>query len=288
MDCLLTGNTGSKYCTTKAIFGDPEGIILAKDGFSMSAADFLDKDKWYEAINAGNIFPIMDLKAFLVNPTEVKYQEYDNDKRSFIKHGVYRFSVEFNKNQEQKKQLQSFMGFTQKFFFVYANDVIRGRSIDGGTNVEGIRISELVVDKERLSTTSESSMIPIHVDVKNYKDLNGFDYAMEVDWDVTELDGLTEVDLEQVGTASATELTISIYGTVYGKSYPITGTVLDDFSITGTGTLDSVVDNGDGTYTFATTGLITTDIVDLDAPADMTTQNLLIKSSGAVTVTVTP
>ena len=42
MSCLLlTGNTGKNYCGDGTILGDPVGIILATDAFSMTAAEFL-------------------------------------------------------------------------------------------------------------------------------------------------------------------------------------------------------------------------------------------------------
>lgn len=285
-DCITTGNTGSKFCLKLALYNDPIGIILSKDSFSMPAADFLNQSKWNEAINQQKVFPIMDIKQFIDQSTEAVYKEYENGERTLVRQGKYRFSAEFNKNEEQKKALQPFTGFTQKIFLVYANDVIRGRTTDSGINIEGFRISELLVEKERLNASGDTAAIPIMVDLKNYKDLNNYDYSRIVNFDVSELDGLTEVNLAQVGTATATSLTISIYGTVYGKNYAITGAVLSDFSITGTGTLDSVTDNGDGTFTFVTTGLINGDVVNLQDPENMTTQDLLIISSAPVTVTV--
>lgn len=283
-DCFTTGLTGEKYCSRSSIIKDPTAIILAKDSVSFTAEEFLVKANWLTKINSEDIFPIKDLREFTDNSTDPVYKDYADDSRVFIRQGKYRFDAMFNKNEEQKKQLQNFKDFNQGVFLVYG-DIIRGRTTDGGTTIKPIRLEELVVGKEIMNPTSEVPMIPIHVDLRDYRDINEYDYAREMSWDVSDLDGLTEVDLAVVGTPTSSEIVVSVYGTAYGNNYPITGIAEADFSTDVTASATGFTDNGDGTYTFAGTGFAS-GTINLQAPSSMTTTTLLIKSSGAATVTI--
>ena len=284
MACGLTGYTGSKFCSKESFFGDPIGIIPVADAVEFTATSFLLKTTWDDYINAGQAFPIMDLKAFIDESTDAVYKDFENEDQRFIRQGKYRFKAEFDKNQVQKQALQNLSGFSQKVFIVYANG-IRGRSLDSGVTIQGIPLSQFIVEKERFAATGEPAMIPIKVNLDDYKDLNDYDYSMAISW-VKTLIGITEVDLAQVGTAIVTLVTLSVYGTAYGDDYPITGLVIADFSITGTGALVSLTDNSDGTYAIVTTTLTTNDTITLVAPASIADKELHVVSSGAATITV--
>jgi len=294
MTCYSTGNTGRQYCRKDAIFGDPIAIILALDGSAneFTAANFLLEATYETAINARTLFPIMGLVDFVDNSVEPTYHEYPNKDRKLIDQGKYRFSFGFNMNQCRKKEIFDFQGFSQKIFFLYNDNVIRGRSTDSNVTIKGMRVKTMSVNKEKQNPYGEVPMMYLDVDMEDYKDLNQYDYAMEVDWEVGELDGLTEVDLAIVGTPTITSLVVSVYASCYGEDKPITGLAFADFSISGTGTLGVVgdwLDNGDGTYTFITVGLINGDLVNLDAPSVIADTDLFIISSGALTIAgITP
>jgi hypothetical protein len=285
-----TGNPGMQYCTTDNILVDPIGIILATETLSFVAADFLLQDKMDDAVEARTAFPIMGLKDFVDNSTDTNYHDYNDETQKFIRQGKYRFQVMFEVNECVKKELQNFNGFNGRVFFVYEGTdkgVLRGSTTDAGVTVKGARIQQMVVVKETMPAKDGApAMVTININLKTYKDLNAYDHARPVDYDVWELDSLTEVDLTQVGAASATEVVIGVNSTCYGVTNPITGLVIADFAITGTGTLSTLTDNADGTYTIVTIGLITTDTITLVAPAALSDSQKIL-SSGPVEITVT-
>lgn len=283
----LTGNAGNLYCRDGSIFLKPSGIILAETSHSLTAANFLLQASWINDIQAEEIFPIMEMKNFEENSTEPTYHEYANEDRKLTSQGKYRFTAYFDVTECQKKELMNFRGFSGLIFFVYSNNVIRGRSTDGGTTVVGMRLLEFNVRKATFPLMDGTpEMLAVDFSLKDEKDANEYDYSREMTWDVSELDSLTEVTLAQVGTASATSIVVSVTGNCYGDSYPITGLATADFSIAGAGTLTSATDNGDGTYSLVTVGATDSTVIDLVAPSSIVA-DLLIKSAGSVTIDVT-
>jgi len=285
-----TGNPGMQFCTTDNILVDPIGLILTSDSLSFTAADFLLQASMNSAVEARTAFPIMGLKDFVDNSTDTNFHDYTDETRKFIRQGKYRFQAMFEVNECTKKELQNFNNFRGRVIFVYEGSdkgVLRGSSTDAGVTVKGARIQQLVVVKETLpSKDGTPAMVTVEVDLKTSKDLNQYDHSREVDYDVWELDSLTEVDLAQVGEGSITAVTISVNSTCYGTTNPISGLVVADFTIDGAGALVSVTEPTAGNYLFATTTLTASDKIDLVAPASMAA-DLLILSSGPVVVAVT-
>lgn len=294
MSCTnLVGNAGNLYCRDGSIFLKPMGIILAKTSFTQTAANFLLEAQWINAIQAEQVYPLMEMKNFEENSTEVSYHEYANEDRKLTSQGKYRFTGYFDLTECQKKQLNNFRGFSGYIYFVYSNNVLRGRSIDSGTNVVGMRLSEFNVRKATFPLMDGTpEMIAVDFSLKDEKDANEYDYAREMAWDVTVLDSLTEVKVEQVTTATktGTSITVSVYGQCYGDNYPITGLVAADFVCSGAGVISTVTDNSNGTYTLASTGsensFTDSTLINLVAPSALA-GNLLIKSTGAATIDVT-
>lgn len=288
MSCTnLVGNAGNLYCRNGSIMLKPTGIILAKTSFTQTAANFLLEAQWINAIQSEQVYPLMDMKNFEENSTDVTYHEYANEDRKLTSQGKYRFSASWDLTECQKKQLNNFRGFSGYIYFVYSNNVLRGRSVDAGVNVVGIRISEFNVRKATLPLMDGTpEMVTIDCSLVDEKDLNEYDHSREMAWDVTSLDSLTEVTLAQVGAASASAITVSVYGKCYGDNYPITGLVAADFAATGAGTISTVTDNSNGTYAIAGSSFSDSTIINLVAPSSLA-GNLLIKSAGAVTIDVT-
>lgn len=283
MSCYTTGNTGRQYCGDGSALGDPTGIILATDAFEMSAADFVLQSAWDTAINARNVFPIMDIVGFTDNSTDATYIDFPNEKRKLSRQGKYRFSVDLDLNEAQKKAILPFRGFGGRIFLVYGDKIIRGTSTDAGVTIKGARVEQLNVPKEKLNSIGEASMVSLTIDLKSELDLNLYDYAMEISWDASELDGLTEVDLAANGTATATAIPFSVNSVSYGNSNPISGLVFADID-TYSGAA-SLTYNGDGTYVLVGTGMATGSL-NLKSPSDMATTDLHIVSSGALAVTI--
>lgn len=283
-----TGNAGNLYCKDGSNFLKPNGIIFAPNSFSQSAADFLLEAQHIAAIKAGNMFPIMEMKNFEENSTEVTYHEYANEDRKLTSQGKYRFTAYYDMNECQKKELLKFRNFNGKVYFTYSNNVIRGRSADGGVNVEGMRLSEVNIRKATFPLMDGTpEMIAIDFSLVDEIDANELDYSREMTWDITELDSLTPVTLAQVGTATASAAVISVSGTCNGNDYPISGLETADFVNSGAGTGLAYVDNGDGTYAITGTGMDDTTTIGLVAPSALSSDLLIVTATlGAVTLVI--
>lgn len=287
MTCFSAGNTGQQYCTPESILGDPIGMILALDGAAneFSAADFLLETSYKTAINARTMFPIMFLKDFVDNSEEAVYFDYPNGDRKLVRKGKYRFQMSYNVNECVKKELFDFQGYSQKVFLLYADNIVRGRTTDSGVTIKGIRVKQINVLKEKQGNFGEPAMMTLEVDLADYKDLNQYDHAMAMSWEVSELDGLTEVDIAANGAASATAIPFTVYATCNGETKPITGITYAMLDTYAGGS--SLTDNGDGSYILVGTGMATGSL-NLLTPAAIGAidADLLIISAGALAVTI--
>ena len=287
MTCFSAGNTGQQYCTPESILGDPIGMILALDGAAneFSAADFLLEATYKTGINARRLFPIMFLKDFVDNSEEAVYFDYPNGDRKLVRKGKYRFQMSYNVNECVKKELFDFQGYSQKVFLLYADNIVRGRTTNSGVTIKGIRVKQINVLKEKQGNFGEPAMMMLEVDLTDYKDLNQYDHAMAMDWEVSELDGLTEVDIAANGAASATAIPFTVYATCNGETKPITGITYAMLDTYAGGS--SLTDNGDGSYILVGTGMATGSL-NLLTPAAIGAidADLLIISAGALAVTI--
>lgn len=289
MACYNTGYTGQNFCDKGSRFGKPTALILAKDTHTESASNFLLEATWNTAINALNVFPIKNMKNFEDNSTEAQYYDYPDGGRKFIEQGNYRFSSWFDLNECSKKQLINFRGFTGGIYLVYG-DIIRGRTIDSGVTILPIRVDQLNVEKETLpGMDGTPAMVKLVIDLVDEKDLNEYAHSRKMAWDVYDLDGLTEVTLAQVGTASATSITVSVNSTCGGNSKPINGIGLDTSSwgVSGAGTLSSVAaGTSAGQYVLTTVGATDSTVVTLKSPADRT-DDVFVIADGTLSIDVT-
>lgn len=290
MSCENTGLTGGKFCTTGNPEGTPTGIMFGKETFEMTAADFLLESTLVAAVKAENVFPINGknlFKGFENNNAESLIHEFGNRSRSFMEQKVLRFTAILDPNEAQEKQLKKFHNSNPEVYIFY-DTIIRGRTPDSGTTIKGLRTTKVFVETGdfNLSDGTKGTM-RIMVDLLTEKDKSEYGYSREVAWDLFTLDGLTEVDLETVGTPTATEIVIDVYAESNGKQKPIAGLETADFAITGTGTITSATESTTipGRYMFVTVGLINTDSIDLVAPASISVADYFIKSSGALVVT---
>lgn len=282
MTCSSTGYTGQNFCNKKSRFGKPTGIIFARSSHTETAENFLLEASWLEEVKAQNVFPLHNMKNFEDNSTEAQYHEYADGSRKLMEQGDYRFTAYFDVNECIKKQLANFRGFNEGIYLVYG-DVVRGRTIDSGTNVVPIRVDELNVGKATLPAMDGTpEMIMITVDLYDYRDLNDYDYSREMAWDVKDLDGLTEVTLATSGTPTASEIIVDVSADCGGDSKEISGlgTETTDWTV-GSGTITSVTESSTvrGRYTIA--GTTMAGDVNLAAPADRS-DDVLVISSGAI------
>ena len=287
MACSSTGYTGQNYCNKNSRFGKPTGIIFANSAHTNSAADFLLEASWVGDVETQLVFPLHNMKDFEDLSTEPTYHDYPDGSRKLTDQGDYRFAASFDLNECVKKQLLNFRGFQDGIYLVYG-DVIRGRTVDSGTNVVPIRVLDTNIEKAKLPTMDSPEMVRVVVELESHKDLNEYDYSREMSWDVSDLDGLTEVTLTLV-SATAIAIVVDVSADCGGDSKPISGlgVTKDDWTLTlAGGTFTSVSESATvpGRYTFVTVGAANNDTLDLVSPATRG-DNVLAISSGALTIT---
>lgn len=287
MTCTNTGLTGGRFCTPGNPEGTPTGIAFAKDTFEMTEESFLLEATLNAAVKSENFFPINGkglFKGFEINNAESLLHEFGNRTRSFMEQKVLRFVAVLDPNEAQEKQLKKFHNSTHEVYIFY-DTIVRGRTPDSGTTIKGLRTTGIYVETGdfNLSDGTKGTM-RISVDLLTEKDKSEYGYSREVAWDLFELDGLTEVDLETVGTPTALEIVVDVFAESNGNKKPIAGLIDDDFAIVGTGTITTVAEGIDGRYTFVTVGLANDDTIDLVSPATISVDDYFIKSAGALTV----
>ncbi len=281
MACDTTGYTGQNYCDKNSRFGKPTGLGFAIDGNTSTAANFLLQATMEDAVQAQQIFPLHNMKGFEDLSTEPTYHDYDDGSRKLMEQGDYRFSAHFDLNECVKKQLLNFRGF-QQGLYMYYGDVIRGRTIDAGTNVIPLRIADVNIEKATLPTMSDREMVKVVVDLVSDKDLNEYDYSRKMAWDLADVDGLTEVTLTVSAGATATTIVVDIAADCGGQSKQISGLGLTsaDWTI-ATGTVSSAVESASVRGQYTITGVGMAGDVDLASPVDRT-DTVMVISSGAV------
>ena len=291
MACDTTGYTGQNFCNKNSRFGKPTGIMFAIDGQSNTAANFLLQASWEDHVQAQQVFPLHNMKGFEDLSTEPTYHDYDDGSRQLMEQGDYRFSAHFDLNECVKKQLLNFRGFQQAIYLIYG-DVIRGRTINAGVTIVPIRLEAVNIEKATLPTMSDREMIKVVIDLESDKDLNEYDYSRKMAWDVKDVDGLTEVTLEEVQASTAIQVVVDVYADCGGDQKQISGldTLTSGWVIVGTGTFASASESATvlGRYTIVTTGFVpATDTINIGAPSDRK-DTVMVISSGAIATTAVP
>jgi len=291
MSCYSTGNTGRKYCVAGTIYDRPTGFIFADRGHTQTAANFLLEATWLTGIKSQLLYPVIGeeiVKNVTDSSSDVTLRTYENDTEKLVKRGKYKYMFTLEVNECLKKKLIYFDGFTEGVYFTYG-EAIRGRTIDSGINVVPIRVSMTIVDKEKLLTTGgEGGTVDIIIQLENQKDLNLYDYGRVMSWEPEDLDGLTEVDLTLIGTASATTVVVDVTSTCYGNTKAIAGLGLTSADwVVENGTVVSAVESSTipGRYTITGT-TFATGTFNLAAPSVPRSDDVLVISSGTITITV--
>ncbi len=280
MGCSTTGYTGQNYCDSKSRFGKPTGIMFAIDGHTETAANFLLQSAWEDSIQEEQVFPLKNLKNFEDLSTEATYHDYADGSRKLMEQGNYRFALSYDLNECVKKQLLNFRGFGQGIYLVYG-DVIRGRTIDAGINIVPIRAESINIEKASMPAMDAPEMVKVIVDLKSDKDLNEYDYSREMIWDVSDIDGLTEVDIT-VDSATASSIVVKVSANCGGQEKQISGLGITttDWTI-GTGTITEVAESSSTRGTYTITGTTMAGDVNLASPS-VRSDTVMVVSSGAV------
>jgi len=285
------GNLGVKGTKMDNEMTAISGVILSTPAFTDSIVNIAKEATWTAGIKAGTVMPLTGLDSYEDQSSDDTIYESALQKRKLLKRGKKRFMFQLDAPLGVHRTLQT--DFNNADLRVW---LIRDGKIcfyNNGGNAEGFGTSMINVGmmKEVPADGSTPGFTPLYVDINNYREWDMYGEFIEPTWSVESLEALVDVELEVSGVPTASSVIIKVYaadgfdsaGAV--KEVAIKGIVEADF-VVGFGTATSMTDNADGTYTFASSAAFSTGTVNLKAPSAMASTGLLIKSTGAVTVTI--
>ena len=282
-------NIGSLDCNKSNPFLDTVSLLLSVGHEFSTFADFADEDKWKAAIKAGTIIPLHGVVEIEDQSEEPRYYEAPNGIRVPRGLGKYRHTYLFNLTFEQHKALQSYRNADLDLFVLDDAGNISGFSPDG-TKVKGFDLSMFNPEKMRTAGQDNTpAWSPVVVDQLDAKQGNEKGVFVNPGWLASDLLPIADVEVSVV-SASATTVVLEV-SYIAGiasdggdAKVGVAGIPEADFVFTTTSPT-SMVDNGDGTYTFTGTTM-TTGSVDLAPPTTQTAVGQPIKSTGPTAVTI--
>lgn len=290
-----TALTGLGSCEQNNNFGSISGLFLALDSqFFATKASFATEADWLTAIKAEQIFPIPNVVEVEHTDQEPSYYESPKGDQVLLRQGNYRAKYKLNIPFCLHQRLQAFRNSKLRLYKVDESGNIYGTSPEG-TTVRGVAIQLINPEKMMFGKPDSPAFSVVYINEKDNKEWDENGVFVNPTFDALSLEGITPVTLT-TSAPSALSLTIKVVAicglTAAGavNEMPITGLVAADFlfykaSDGSAQTPTGVVDKGNGTYTAAFAALVT-GTVTLKAPAALSDDTIIIKSSGAASYTV--
>ena len=194
-------------------FFRPDCAYPDQQSFSFpTETDFATSTKWTDGIAAGTVFPLQGITEYEDQSEETQYYESPTGNRVVRRLGKYRFVFRFNKPLEVHKKLQSFRNADLRLFIVDSNGNIWGTN-PSTTVVKGFQVA--LFNPEKLTMPGADgtpAWTALTIDLYDPQEWNEYGvYVNPSTWNPTDLQALVDVHLEQVGTATATSLTVGVY-----------------------------------------------------------------------------
>jgi hypothetical protein len=196
-------NTGAKK---QCLEGVTEKHYVAKNGFKFATlADFKDKAKWLEYIQAKDIVPLYEAYELAPENTEATFYETGNFKyetapavkkvsfESYLGLCSHRAVVSYNESSV----------YTQVFEFTNKGEIIGVVTDDGG--IKGQELSSLNVGIRNVATKDKPAFTKVSVVYKDYKEFENNPAVIKPGFGHLELEGIYDVELTLV-SATATSI----------------------------------------------------------------------------------
>lgn len=253
LSCLAERqNIGFSSC--KKIPQKLKGFFLVPQDFEATPAEAVNVTFWQAKLLAPKSQRIYFFPAAF--NSEVLSEEAIRDESDLgsllVRDGNYRFKFHFAVNLELHKAIYSFKGYDGRIVFLDTENKAVGTELTSG-NFTGLSIDLFDPEKLMLNTGSEGTKSPVYVSLEDNRELDANGAQFDASF-ARSLTRLTSVVLEEVGTSTATEITVDIKSNL--DNTPLLGLVVGDFTYSG-GTINTATDNEDGTYTLAGVGLTT-------------------------------
>ena len=285
------GNLGVKGTKMDNEMTAITGVILTTPAFTDTIANIALEATWTAGIKAGTVMPLTGLDSYEDQSSDDTIYESALQKRKLLKRGKKRFMFQLDAPLSVHRTLQTYYNNADLRVWLIRDGKIC--FYNNGGNAEGFGTSMINVGmmKEVPADGSTPAFTPLYVDINNYREWDIYGEFIEPTWSVESLESLVDVEVEISGSPTTSQVIVKVYaadgfdsdGTA--KEVAIKGIVEADF-VVGFGTAASMTDNADGTYTFTSSAAFSTGTVNLKAPSAMASTGLLIKSTGAATVTI--
>jgi hypothetical protein len=286
-----TGESGTKNTgyRDQCLVGVTVRYAVGKPTFSFdTVADAKDLDKWNEAIAAKNLIPLYDVNEYAIADTEATFYEgktsrYETGKakkirtfRSVIGSCSYAALSSYNEKEMDVYE------FTEDGYIksvITADKKIKGQRAK-------INVGRL---QDAIDGTPQSAVVTV-----NYKDFNEYEQnaanLLPEDWGYTDIYGIFDVAIEQVGTASSTSIKFKVVEGCAGGGSNVTSLIAGDIIVKdgsgGVETVSFVPADADGVYEVTGTGFADGYTIELDGV--VTSGGSSYESEDVLTVNVTP
>jgi hypothetical protein len=263
-------NLGKGGCSLENPFKPFKTLILTDESFSIDTLpNVATLATWEAGIKDGLVYPILGMFDYEMPNVEAEYYESPLKKRTLTRMGERRMKFHLNLPLDVHQKLQTYSGRSVRvvladeannLFMTYSGGVYKGFSVD-----------MITAEKQEWvdSGASKPATSMLSIDFKSYMDwdVNGVTLAPS-EFQFTDLVPLTDVNIEVVGTPTATSIVTRVYsngiptGTGAENKVAILGLVKADFILlkadgtTQTSAISTTVDNEDGTYTHTCVGAV--------------------------------
>lgn len=281
--------------------GTPLKAILIPKGLQVAAtADAAGTQSTYialiKAAKASRILPMPLAVEYKYDGQADKFQDRPFSGKKFVYEGKDGFVLSLNLDSALHTQLRKLNFRNYDVIFVDTNRNIWGYSPDG-VKMYGFATTDVHIGKLGVNDGSKAAQTDLTITLSNPSEWNDFGVYIDgknLTWDPNNLDGCYDVNLEVTESAS-TSFTVSVnYAGIPTTDVDsqVVGLAKADFVLTKAGSPVSLsgatmVDNGDGTYSF--TGITTMSgahVVSLVAPASISVvaYQIDVKTTGSFTI----
>jgi hypothetical protein len=267
------------------------GLWLATPDFLPTFVQLATESYVDAAIKAEQLFPIPNIDSYETRDKEDTIYESPGGNEKLLLHGKRRKTYQLDLPLSVHRALQSFNNANLRQYRIHDDGKISFYEND--TFAQGFTTSMIQsgMMKDVPADGSTPAFTPFMINLSDYREWDAFGGHITPSWNALDKEGLAGVILETTGTPTTSEVIVKVYsadgydadGAV--KEVLIKGIIEADF-VSGFGTQATMVDNADGTYTFASSAAFSTGIVNLKVASAMASTGLLIQSTGAGTVTI--
>jgi hypothetical protein len=196
-------NTGAKK---QCLEGVTEKHYVAKNGFKFATvADFKDKAKWIEAIQAKDIVPLYEAYELAPENTEATFYETGNFKYETAP-AVKKVSFESYLGLCSHRAIKSYNEssvYTQVFEFTNKGEIIGVVTDYGG--IKGQELSSLNVGIRNVATKDKPAFTKVSLTYKDYNEFENNPAIIKPGFGHLDLEGIYDVELTLV-SASASQI----------------------------------------------------------------------------------